>query len=63
MNIHRLALVKWLFREMFGALSAGGDTTVGSSSNANAETAAGMDNPDKEPDLPLDELKTKCALA
>ena len=57
MNIHRLSLGKWLLRAIFGALSAGGDTTGGSSSNA--ET----DNPDEEPHPPLDEMKAKCVLA
>ena len=61
MNIHRLSLVKCLLREIFGALSAGGDTTGGSSSNA--ETTTGMDNPDEESHPPLNKLKPKCASA
>ena len=61
MNIHRLSLGKWLLRAVFGALSAGGDTTSRSSSNA--ETVTGIDNPDEKPYPPLDELKAKCASA
>ena len=61
MNIDCLALAKWLFRAMFGALSVGGDTTGRRSSNA--ETATGLDNPDEELHPPLDELKAKCASA
>ena len=57
MNIHRHALVKWLLRAIFGALSAGGDATGGSSSNA--ET----DNPDEESHPSLDELKAECVSA
>ena len=61
MNIHRLALVKWLFRAMFGTLSAGGDATGGSSSSA--ATATGIDDPDVDPHPPLDQLKAKCVAA
>ena len=42
---------------MFGALSAVGDATGGSSSND--ETATGMNDPDEEPHPPLDKLKAK----
>ena len=39
----------------------GGDTTGGSSSNA--QTATGMDDPNEEPHPPLNGLKAKCAAA
>ena len=51
MNIHRLALVKWLLRAVSGALSADGDATSGTSTEDLEEEA---DHP------PLEELKARC---
>ena len=51
MNIHLLALVKWLLRSMFGALSASGDVTDGTT----------MKDPEEEADYPPLEEK-RCRL-
>ena len=54
MNIHRLDLVKWLLRAVFGALSVDGDATGGNSTEDREEDA---DHP------PLEKLKSRCARA
>ena len=54
MNIHRLVLLKYLLRAVFGALSADGDATGGTST----------EDPEDEADHPpLEELKARCARA
>ena len=54
MNIHRLVLVKWLLRVVFGALSADEDATGGTST----------EDPEDEADHPpLEELKARRARA
>ena len=54
MHIHRLALVKWLLRAVFGSLSADGDATGGTST----------EDPEEEQDHPpFEELKARCARA
>ena len=58
MNIHRLALVKWLLRAVSGALSADGDAT-GETSTEDPEDEA--DHPPLDP--PLEELRARCAHA
>ena len=59
MQVHHLALVKWLTRAILGTLSADGDSTGGSSSHEEA-----LADPTEEPDHPpLDQLKASCAAA
>ena len=54
MNIHSLTRVKWLLRAVFGALSADGDATGGTST----------EDPEEEVDHPpFEELKARCARA